>query len=245
MRSTFLACAAALLWVATAQAQGVACIHTEQDGCLEIDLIAPSYSRHVPEIQELLASDNPGQRDVTKVLDGKIAVEMYKGMRAGRIAAYSQCFPVILRFFGANEAVLTSRMAEYVLPEGASFSAHLSPSALRGKFRRSTVAAIDPTTNASYGHAVEYTLQVCGAKAALQVPWDFLPPGSAIQIEPQMATFFPDRVKGSTQSALWLTSSRLNYMRKDGGKARWEYVLIPIITPEEAPQQSPLGRPVS
>lgn len=242
MRNFLGALAAFVLWTgaAQAQAQGISCSHTEQDGCLEFDVLLMPADPHVPEIQELLAIDTPGQRDSAKVLDGKLGHRMYQGMKEGRVPGYTSCVPVVFRFFGANLQVLVDRMVEYRMSQHAGPADVPVPSRLRGSFRTSSVKAYDPQTGASYGEGVEYTLEVCGAKGALQVPWEFLPAGAAVQIEPQMATVFPRRTKGEDPKALWLTVSRMNAMRSDDGRSRFEYVFIPIITPEAKPRGAPI-----
>ncbi len=227
-----------LALTATRVEAAVTCERTEQEGCLEIDIVAVYNNRHVPEIQELLASGAPGEQKVSAVLDGDIGLMIYKAAEQGRAEYYPHCFKVPIRFWRVTTPVPTSRMMEYFMPPGStSRGIAPKPRKVTTPFLQTKTEIRDPRTGVSGGYAVEYVLEVCGGKGALQVPWDFLPPGATIQIEPLEATEFPWTLKEAKAQnkkvALWLTADRINYYRQDGGKKRKEYVVLPIIFPSK------------
>lgn len=218
-----------------AQAQQLACTYTEQKGCLEIDLMALHNDRHVPELQEILASGDPGKQAISKILEGDHVVKsLYRKAENGSVGYFSGCFAVTIRFFSANRSVYPYRMREYHLPQGVPApKTNLLPHLLRARFVESSIVATDPATGRSYGNGLAYELNSCGGKTALQVPWDFLPQGAAVQIEIRAATEFPWKLKEATIQntpvALWLTADTLDRFR-DNQKPK-EYILVPIIFP--------------
>lgn len=223
-----------------------ACEYTEQQGCLEIDILAVHHNPHVPALQQLLASGEAGTRDVSSVYGerGQVAVDIYTAVKRGEATLASGCFKTPIRVWNAKLSVPTSRMRVYRTRPGAAPGDSLEPSVLQGGFVRSQVEAFDAVTNASLGFGYEYVLEVCGGKAALQVPWEFLPPGSFVQITPLVAAEFPHRLMGNT-FGLWLTPSRLDYMRQNGVQPhQWEWVIVPIVLPERV-SPTPSTPPIS
>jgi hypothetical protein len=216
--------AALLLLLPAGMAHAEQCTRSEQSGCVEFDFVAVHNTASVPEIQELVSSNEPGDRKVSEVLGGDIAVHIYRAAEEGRAQYRTRCFDILIRFWNTNETPVR-HMREYAM-EGVSRGAPRGR-ALTRAFRSDGIETRNPATGASYGFDATYPLRVCGGKGALQVPWSFLAPGASIQFE--LVGVDAEYPHTKSHQTLWITPAQTERMRAGNTPSRWEYVIIPIV----------------
>lgn len=179
------------------------CYRSEQRGCIEFDIliVEDSSDAEVEHIKAMRSSRVDGAAEL-----------LYQAAKERRVELHEGCVPVTIRFWGYRE-VSHELMREYRFSAGRHVSAPLDGQ------NAGPLYASYPTKES--GPSLAYDLTVCGGKGAFQVPWEFLPPRSYVQIEIAAKTVFPES-GNDDHCSIWIYNDHLNEFRDS--KKTWALV---------------------
>jgi hypothetical protein len=181
------------------------CVRTEQEGCFEFDIliVENSSDAEVEHIKSMRSSRIDGAAEL-----------LYQAAKEGRTQLHDGCVPATVRFWGYRE-VPHELMREYSFESGRHVSAPLDG--------RSADPLHPSYATKESGPSLAYDLTVCGGKGAFQVPWEFMPPRSYVQIEIKAKTLFPES-GNDDHCSIWVYNDHLDEFRDS--KKTWALVAV-------------------
>lgn len=150
---------------AATASSGTSCTVTEQEGCIELDVLIVAYDPAVPELQELVSGDAES---------AELAPRIYRLVKAGRIRLYQGCLPLRNYMWRVNESVRYEQMASYHAVPGAPPAEPLRRNPIHSVVPTSVQLPVAPGDSGLGTVAAVYDHAGCGGKAAWQYPWEYI-----------------------------------------------------------------------
>lgn len=190
------------------------CRQTEQQDCLELDVLNLVYDESHPQMVGLQQPPRSLQERERRVAD--LGPTMYQGWKDGRVkSAKSRQFTV---YFWNVTDTSVSQMSAYKL----SHSGRLTRHAVR-EGGRPFEGQFDPLFDLGQPDRT-FTIIADGPGAALQIPWSMVTGQTYVLVCGDEDNVYPNRQ--TAYDGLWLTKQYLAYMRGED----WEYVLMPFLS---------------
>ena len=194
------------------------CVQTEQEGCIELDLLNIAWDPDNPGLKGL---DRPPANQTERAHRvTQLGRKLYDGWKADSFkAADPQTYTVYI--WDPAKYVSVSLMNQYrpIGKDGANVTRHPVEEVSTDSFQ----AAFDPSNDLGKPDRA-FRVTATSGVVAFQVPWEFIGTRTYVLICGSDRNIYPNRQ--TANEGQWITPEYLNYMRGNGA----EYALIPFVS---------------